>query len=296
MEIIYEMLNIKEIGIFLFLILGLCLGSFFNVYALRYNNKNDAENKKEVLAWLEEKSINPPAELIKDSEDYNLSYPASHCYSCGKTLKWYHNIPLISYILLGGKCGFCKSKISIQYPLVELMGGMLSVFSYIVFYKNSNILILISAYIFIMSTYLLALIDFKTMYLPDEINYFLLWVGLTSSIFNFNPFGYLSAEKALLGIMVGYFSLGIISFIGKKIKGYEVMGGGDLKLLAAIGGFLGPIATIETFFLAPFIGIFFWGITKISKAKGTHIPYGPSLIIASYVIIVFGDSLIKFII
>lgn len=278
----------------LFILLGLCLGSFYNVYSLRYSKIIDSNNAKDIKNWLLEKNINIPEEINKHDNDVSISFPASHCFSCKSPLKWYHNIPLISYIILGGKCAFCKSNISFQYPVVELFGGMVSFLTYVHFI-DSGIQIFCVAYIFFMLSYLLLLIDLKTLYLPDELNYTLLWSALISlALFGVSLTG-ISLANAVIGAATGYFTLWLISTIGRKIKGYEVMGGGDLKLLAAVGAIIGTKGAIFTLFFSPFLGIITYIVSKIFKNYGKEIPFGPSIIVASWIYVYYGEEIIKLI-
>lgn len=280
-------------GVFFFLI-GICLGSFFNVVAFRTEKIMDSENAGLIKSWLEEKNIEIPSKINDFITNINLSLPLSHCYSCKNTLKWYHNIPILSYFLLGGKCGFCKTPYSIQYPIVELFGGLILLFNYLHFYPKFGLEGLILSSIFFMITYVLILIDIKSMLLPDGLNYFLIWVGLLGASFGFFIIEGMSMKQSILGAIVGYMILWVFATVGKKIKGIDVMGGGDLKLVAAIGAFLGVGGAVFTIFTSPFIGIFTWIYVKLNKSKTPEFPYGPALIIASWVYIFYGKEILKY--
>jgi len=286
-SMIYQIIN-SNIIIFYFFVffIGACFASFFNVYALRYLKIVDKENATDVFNWFEELKLSVP-DVIKKKMDQNvsLSYPASHCYACKTPLKWYHNIPIISWLFLKGKCGFCGAKISIQYPIVEFFGGVLALACAYVFYSNhvntdqEVMFVFLAMTFFAFTTYLLLVIDWKTMYLPDELNYVLLWAGMLFIIFNVNPFG-ITLKEAVLASVASYMFFWILAFLGKKIKGYDVMGMGDLKLVAAMAPFLGLSGIFATIFLSPFFGIFFW---FLNKNKQEPFPYGPSLILAAWV-------------
>lgn len=274
--------------------LGSCFASFFNVYSLRYTKILESQNANDVKAWFSELKISVPQEIEKLSEqNFNLSFPASHCYSCKTPLKWYHNIPIISYLFLLGKCGFCKIKISIQYPIVETIGGLiLAIVFHQFFIKTGDVLTFLIAALFFMSTYLLLIIDWKTMFLPDEINYFLLWLGLL--LINFKiQFMPITLENAIYASVASFMFFWVLGFVGKKIKGMEVIGGGDLKLVAALSPFLGLEGIIFTIFFSPILGLIFWIYSR--AGKNTEIPYGPSLILSAWIYIFYGKEIIKFI-
>lgn len=284
--------NLTLFGIFFF-ILGACIASFFNVVVLRYPKMVDSENATDIKNWLEEKNIKEPDGLSQFIEKFDLSYPSSHCYSCKNPLKWYHNIPILSYLFLRGKCGFCSVKISIQYPIVELLGGLILLMSYLVFFPKYGTLGFVLAGLFFTITYLLLLIDIKTMFLPDSLNYFLMWVGILSASLNFKIMN-ISLTDSIWGAFIGYMILWIFSTIGSKLKGMEVMGGGDLKLVAALGAFTGIGGAIFTIFASPFIGIFSWIYIKLSKKENPQFPYGPALIISNWIYIFYGKEILRF--
>jgi leader peptidase (prepilin peptidase)/N-methyltransferase len=260
-----------------FFFFGTIVASFFNVVILRYPKVIDYESSLEVQQWFEEKNIPIPTELNK-FEKLSLSFPASHCYSCHTPLKGYHNIPIFSYLFLKGKCGHCNAHISIQYPIIEFIGGLVMLFSYLHF-MPLGLLYFIFGSIFLMSLYVSSSIDFKSLLLPDGNTYFLLWSGLLLSVFDFS-FMHLSLRESILGAVTGYLLCRITSDLAKLIKGYPMMGDGDLKLLAMLGVFVGIKGAVFTFFAAPFFGIFTWIIFKLMKTKEPEFPYGPSLIFA----------------
>lgn len=275
----------------LFFILGACLASFFNVVVFRYPKMLFEAEKEYIKEHLEENNIPVPTELQNNDTKTNLSFPSSHCYSCNNALKWYHNIPILSYLFLRGKCGFCGVKISVQYPFIEFLGGVILLISYLVFIPQ-GILIFLLASFFLLTCFLLAAIDLKTFLLPDSLTYSLLWIGLFASTFNIH----LKSENiidSIYGAITGYLILWFISTIGKIIKKQEVMGGGDLKLLAALGVFVGIKGAIFTVFFSPFIGIITWAILKATGTKEVMVPYGPSLILASVFYIFYGNQFLQ---
>ncbi len=285
--------------LYFFFIIGACFGSFFNVVILRFPEILKSDNAKEVSQWFEELGLVIPEKIKELSKDYSVSFPASHCYSCHTPLKWYHNIPIFSYLFLRGKCGFCGIPITIQYPLVEFSTAiLLTTVYYFTFLISPQHFLFYS--LFFVLTYLLLLVDLKTMFLPDKINYMLLWLGLIGhSFFSLSSVVNFGLKDAILAIVLGYGIMATIAIIGKIVKGVDAMGGGDLKLVAALAPFVGVKGIIFVVFGAPFFGIFFYLIGMIiNKTKGKEqspmIPYGPSLILASWLFIVFGSQM-KFI-
>lgn len=291
-EIDMVLKNTLVFGVFFF-ILGACLASFFNVVVFRYPKMIDSENAQDIKDWLEDKKINPPEQLNEHINDINLSFPSSHCYSCKNPLKWYHNIPVLSYLLLKGKCGFCSMPYSIQYPIVEFLGGIILLSSYLLFFPTLGLSGFIIASLFFMITYLLLLIDIKSMFLPDTLNYSLMWIGFIASLNSVKILN-INLQDSLYGAIVGYLVLWTFSTVGKKIKGVEVMGGGDLKLVAAIGAFTGIPGALFTIFASPFLGIFSWLYIKISKQENPQFPYGPALILTSWIYIFYGKEILHY--
>ena len=268
----------------LFFFFGTIIASFFNVVILRYPKVSDYENSQEVKAWFEEKGIAIPVEIDK-FEKISLSFPSSHCYSCHKPLKWYHNIPVFSYLFLRGKCGYCETPISAQYPIVEFIGGLVMLFSYCMFFPM-GLLHFIFGSIFLMALFVSASIDIKSYMLPDGITYFLMWSGLALALFNFSLFD-ISIKESVAGALVGYLLCRIVAEIGRLIKGEAVMGDGDLKLLAMLGVFIGVKGAVFTFFAAPFFGFITWIAFKVVRKGDRMIPYGPSLMLAGCYYLLF---------
>jgi leader peptidase (prepilin peptidase)/N-methyltransferase len=291
-EVSKALTNTTIFGVFFF-ILGACLASFFNVVVFRYPKMIDSENAQEITAWFQEKGIPVPSQVQEHITDFNLSLPSSHCYSCKNPLKWYHNIPILSFIFLKGKCGFCKIPYSIQYPIVEIFGGLILLTSYLTFFPKFGLESFILASLFFMFGYVLLLIDMKTMLLPDTLNYSLMWIGVIGSLLSTKIMN-ISLTDSLWGIVSGYMILWVFATGGRKLKGYDVMGGGDLKLVAAIGAFTGVSGAVFTIFASPFIGIFTWLYMKITKNPDPQFPYGPSLILASWIYIFYGKEILKY--
>lgn len=285
----------KEMFLIFFFIIGACFGSFFNVVAFRYPIVMDSNNAKDIEAWFEEKKISIPNGLKELQKNITLSFPSSHCYSCSNTLKWYHNIPILSYLILRGKCGFCGTPYSIQYPIVELLGGVLFAFIYNHYFFTYGLNVFILASVFFIIGYLLLIVDFKTLMLPDGLNYFLLWCGLLFATFDVYLLNNLTLIDLVWGSIVGFLILWTLSTVGERLKGVSVMGDGDLKLIAAIGAFVGLKGVIFTIFFSPFIGILTWLYFKARGKKEPEFPYGPALILSAWIYLYNGKGILNYI-
>jgi len=234
----------------------------------------------------------------------SVVWPRSHCPKCQKRIPGYDNIPFISYILLGGKCRFCKEKISLRYPLVELLTATMFVVlfnRYGLTYDFFFYMVLLWA--LIISTF----VDIKHRIIPDEVSIGGMIIGFILSTIrglSMSPlhFSFKPMVNSLLGILVGG---GIIYLTGKlfdliyfkllkkpPIQGEtESMGGGDVKLLAMIGAFMGWQRALLTFFLAPFLGIVI-GIINLVAKKDHTMPYGPFLSLAALASLFWADKII----
>jgi leader peptidase (prepilin peptidase) / N-methyltransferase len=265
---------IAKIAVFLF---GSIVGSFLNVCIHRMP-------KGESVVW-----------------------PRSHCPKCHKRIPGYDNIPFISFLLLGGRCRFCRGKISLRYPLVELLTAILMLALFNRFGLNYEFfLYMVMLWGLIIATF----VDIQLRIIPDEVSIGGMIIGLimvSVTGFTFNPlkFTFSPMAKSVLGIIAGggiiyatgvLFDLVYFKLLKRPaINGEtESMGGGDVKLLAMIGAFMGWQMAILTFFLAPFLGIVI-GIINLATKKDHTIPYGPFLSIAALVTLFWADKIISLI-
>ena len=260
------------------LIVGLCVGSFLNVLIYRLPRMMHLQWQQEAAHILE--TDPEPATTA-----FNLSIPHSHCPSCEHPIKWWQNIPVISFILLKGKCASCKTAISWRYPLVELTTGLLTLAAAS---QTSSMTELILTSILIWGLIALMLIDYDTQLLPDSITLPLLWLGLIANSFSL----FTDLNSALWGAVIGYLCLWSIYWVFKLLTGKEGMGAGDFKLLACIGAWLGwqtlPSAILLSAGLGSVIGIAMIVFTKRSSQQ--TIPFGPYLGLAFLVLLFFGDN------
>ena len=225
--------------------------------------------------------------IYRIPKNESIIYPASHCPKCRTTIKPVDNIPLLSYILLKGRCRNCGSKISIQYPVVELLTGIIYLIIYLIYGLSIQSLV----YIILSSALIIiAFIDLNEQIVPDVISLPGIGVGLILSFF----VPYLSFINSALGVVVGGGIILIIALVGSMIFKKEAMGGGDVKLAAMIGAFLGWRYTIISLFLGFFLGALIGIIlimTKIKKREDA-IPFGPFIALGSLITLLWGEKII----
>jgi leader peptidase (prepilin peptidase)/N-methyltransferase len=277
------LLGIPEFAGYIFtFVIGACIGSFLNVVIYRLPN---------------EKSL----------------MTGSACPNCGSSIRFYHNIPIIGWLMLGGKCRDCKAPIAWRYPAVELLTALVFVLTYSQVGFNPFLPV---ALVFVASMIALIFIDAEHMILPNRITYPLLGFALavrvifplvfTESYFpdmatgpTWPLFGYpawvISLASALFGALVGGGSLWLVGFLWKMLRGVDAMGLGDVKMMFAVGALLGWRLTVLTIFLGAFTGAVA-GVMVVARQKDrdmqTQIPFGIFLGIGSIVALLFGDRMI----
>ncbi|MCX8082502.1 MAG: prepilin peptidase [bacterium] len=210
----------------------------------------------------------------------SIIYPGSQCPSCGKNILWYDNIPLLSYLLLKGKCRFCKAKISCRYFVVELITGLLFLSLYLKFGLTVNLLIYA---FFVCCLLIMGFIDIDTYLISDVIVLPGIVIGLLCAIFfpqihyDITKIG--SIWYSFTGILLGSGILIFLAMIGKLLFKKEAMGGGDIKLLAMIGAFLGWKCVFITIFFASLLGtVISLSLIALKKKKmEDYVPFGPYL-------------------
>jgi leader peptidase (prepilin peptidase)/N-methyltransferase len=262
------------------LIIGLCIGSFLNVVIHRLPKMMERE-WHEQCAELHGKELDPAQPL-------NLAHPRSRCPACGHQISALENIPVISYLFLRGRCAGCGTAISLRYPLVELLTGVLSAFAVWHFGLSWPAL---GALILVWSLIALAAIDFDTQLLPDSITLPLLWIGLA-----FNLSGTMTdISSAVVGAMIGYLALWSVFWAFKLATGKEGMGYGDFKLLAALGAWLGwqmlPVIVLLSSVVGAVVGIAL--IVFARHGRNNPIPFGPYLAAAGIIALFWGQQLTK---
>jgi leader peptidase (prepilin peptidase) / N-methyltransferase len=262
-------------------IFGLMVGSFLNVVIYRLPKIMEREWRYECSVLLE---LTPP---VESEHKYNLILPRSACPHCLHKISALENIPLLSFILLGGKCRYCKQNISRRYPFIELSSSLLALVIAMHFGVTIHTLL---AMAFTWSLLVLSVIDYDHQLLPDNITLPFLWLGIIANMFGI----FTDVYSSLLGVIFGYFTLWAVYMVFKLITGKEGMGYGDFKLLAMIGAWLGwqslPLIIIISSLLGSIIGICL--IIFKSYTKSQPIPFGPYLALGGWIALLFDDKLI----
>ncbi|MFA9216639.1 MAG: A24 family peptidase [Sphingomonadaceae bacterium] len=257
---------------------GLLIGSFLNVLIYRLPKMMQREWDNDFA----EASDKPPVH----TDRFNLMVPRSACPHCGHQITALENIPVLSYLVLRGKCSQCKTPISVRYPLVELLTGALSV---LMVWKFGSGWTGLASLFFLFSLIAMTFIDADTQLLPDDLTYPLLWAGL---LVNLNG-SFVPLQDAVLGAAAGYLALWSVYWLFKLATGKEGMGYGDFKLLAALGAWLGWAMLPTIILLSSIVGAIV-GISLIVFARhGRHnpIPFGPYLAAAGLVAMLFGQPI-----
>ena len=264
------------------LFFGLCVGSFLNVVAYRLPLMMERDWKLECHEFLE---LDKP-DVKPDLLSINLATPSSACPNCGHQIRFWENIPVISYLLLKAKCSSCKTPISIQYPTVELLTGIASL---ITAYTFGVSLQTITALIFTWVLIALTLIDLKKQLLPDSMTLPLLWFGIFISLFEV----FTDLKSSVIGAMAGYLILWSVYHLFKLLTKKEGMGFGDFKLLAALGAWIGFSYLPQIILISSVVGsIAGISMLLIGKTKQQQpIPFGPYLAIAGWIALLWGDTI-----
>jgi leader peptidase (prepilin peptidase)/N-methyltransferase len=216
----------------------------------------------------------------------SIVFPASHCTKCGKEIAWYHNLPVVSWLLLRGQCASCGDRISIQYPLVELLTGFVFLAHY--WWIGVNLL-LVPRLLFACGLIVLAFIDLRHRILPNPITIGGTLLGFVFSFFL--PPGWLAS---LIGTLIGGGVLFLVGEVYLRLRGIEGMGMGDVKMLAMIGAFLGWQAVLVTLVFASMSGAIVGGILLVTHRGDMkyQLPFGTFLAAAALVASLFGDALV----
>ena len=264
------------------LFLGLSVGSFLNVVAYRLPLMMERDWKFECHEFLE---LDPP-KVDDKLLSLTLSTPASACPNCGHKIRFWENIPVLSYILLRAKCSSCSTSISLQYPVVELLTGFASL---TVAYTFGPSLQTVAGLIFTWTLIALTLIDLKKQLLPDDITLPLLWAGMLLSFFEV----FSNLNDSVIGAIAGYLILWSVYQLFKLLTKKEGMGFGDFKLLAALGAWLGYSYLPQIILVSSVVGSIV-GITMIVVGKNEQqqpIPFGPYLAAAGWIALLWGETI-----
>jgi leader peptidase (prepilin peptidase)/N-methyltransferase len=259
-------------------VLGLLVGSFLNVVIYRLPQMLERQWAAECAELAGKPAQEAPA--------FNLVSPRSRCRQCGHLIRWYENVPILSYLVLRGKCSACGTAIGLRYPLVELATAILFFFSV----RHWGATPAGAAWCgFSAAIVALALIDWDTTLLPDDITLPLLWAGLIVAALRWTD---VALPQALWGAVAGYVSLWLVYQGFKLLTGKEGMGYGDFKLFAALGAWFGWTALVPIILMASVIGAVVGIAMKLSSGlrEGGYVPFGPFLAGAGLTAMVFGPA------
>ncbi|MBI3730292.1 MAG: prepilin peptidase [Burkholderiales bacterium] len=262
-------------------LLGLLIGSFLNVVIYRL--------PKMYLRDVDNFVAEQRQEELPHQDKFNLMLPRSACPHCGHKITELENIPIISYLVIGGKCTGCKAKISIRYPLIEALTALLT--AGMIWHFGSGV-VGMGAVVFVWLLIAMTFIDLDHKLLLDDLTLGLMWLGLLLNAYG----GFVTLKDAVLGAIIGYLSLWSVYWIYKLIRGREGFGYGDFKLLAAFGAWMGwsmlPVIILLSTLVGSVIGI----AQIVSKKFGweSEIPFGPYLTGAGLIALIWGRQIVDF--
>jgi len=270
-------------------VLGLLVGSFLNVVIYRLPLMLQREWRHQCLEYLQLdskkiKTVDP----VAAHKTFNLLKPDSHCPVCQKPVRPWQNMPVLSYLMLRGRCSQCQTRIHWRYPVVEIITALLSA---VVAWKFGATWECLAALVFTWSLVSLTVIDIDHQLLPDNITMPLLWLGLILSVSGHGT-GVTPAD-ALLGASIGYLSLWSVYWSFKLLTGRDGMGFGDFKLLAAVGAWLGWQQLLTVIILSSLTGAIIGITLALVAGRDKNIPmsFGPYLAIAGFIALIWGDAI-----
>lgn len=279
-------------GLTLAVWVALSVGSFLNVVIYRLPLMMQREWKdqaREILSDEQDAQPETQNDPAHDQETFNLSVPRSHCVACGHAIRFWENIPILSWLFLRGRCSACAAPISWRYPGVEAITAALTIATLAQFGFTAFGL---AACFLTWGLVALTFIDYDTKLLPDQITLPLLWLGLFANGF---LGGIVSLEEAVTGAILGYGFLWLTYWGFKLVTGKEGMGYGDFKLLGALGAWLGWMVLPGIILISAISGLLYAGLSFLrrQRAGGESIPFGPFLAFAGWVALIFRDNVLR---
>jgi len=264
---------------------GLLVGSFLNVVIHRIPKMMEATWRQEARELLEQ-----PAPKGEETPPlFNLVTPGSHCPHCNHRIRWYENVPVVSWALLKGRCSGCKAAISKRYPIIELLTALVAGLCAWRFGYDPWLIFMLYGSFTLLA---LAVIDLDTTLLPDDLTYPLLWAGLLAAVLGISP---VSLPDAVIGAMAGYLALWSLYWVFKLLTGKEGMGYGDFKLLAALGAWLGwqylPVVVLLSSVVGLVFAVSMMASGSVKRDQG--IPFGPYLAIAGWIALLWGEVIVS---
>ena len=264
---------------------GLLVGSFLNVVIHRIPKMMEATWRQEARELLDQ----PAAKGEETPPIFNLVTPGSHCPHCNHRIRWYENVPVVSWALLKGRCSGCKAAISKRYPIIELLTALVAGLCAWRFGYDPWLIFMLYGSFTLLA---LAVIDLDTTLLPDDLTYPLLWAGLLAAVLGISP---VSLSDAVIGAMAGYLALWSLYWVFKLLTGKEGMGYGDFKLLAALGAWLGwqylPVVVLLSSVVGLVFAVSMMASGSVKRDQG--IPFGPYLAIAGWIALLWGEVMVS---
>ena len=264
---------------------GLLVGSFLNVVIHRIPKMMEATWRQEARELLEQ----PAPKGEETPPIFNLVTPGSQCPHCNHRIRWYENVPVVSWALLKGRCSGCKAAISKRYPIIELLTALVAGLCAWRFGYDPWLIFMLYGSFTLLA---LAVIDLDTTLLPDDLTYPLLWAGLLAAVLGISP---VSLSDAVIGAMAGYLALWSLYWVFKLLTGKEGMGYGDFKLLAALGAWLGwqylPVVVLLSSVVGLVFAVSMMASGSVKRDQG--IPFGPYLAIAGWIALLWGEAIVS---
>ncbi|WP_119153896.1 prepilin peptidase [Caldimonas tepidiphila] len=259
-------------------VLGLLVGSFLNVVIHRLPQMLERQWRRDSAELLGQAPEEPQAPL-------SLVAPRSRCPRCGHEIRWYENIPVLSWLALRGRCSSCNNPIPLRYPLVELLSALLFAGVGLTLGQQPAALLWCGVMAVLLA---LSFIDWDTTLLPDDLTLPLMWAGLVAAALGWSG---LTLSSALWGAVAGYMTLWSVYWLFKLTTGKEGMGYGDFKLLAALGAWLGPAMLLPLLIGASLLGAVVGLVMKLggSLREGRYVPFGPFLAGAGIALFFIGE-------
>lgn len=280
------------LALVVFGLLSLCVGSFLNVVIHRTPLMMVAAWRQECSQFMAEQADMPPehtqplANIVAADPSITLSTPASRCPHCAHKIKWYENVPLISWLILRGRCSDCKAAIGLRYPIVELVTALLSM---LVIYQFGVSAVGLSALILVWTLVALTGIDFDTQLLPDRLTFPLAGLGLAVN----SQGWFVSPTQSIWGLLLGFLSLWVVVKIFYLITKKHGMGQGDFKLLAVLGAWLGPTMLPLIILLSSLLGSIVGIILMKKQGESRPFAFGPYIAIAGIIALLYGPDIVN---
>ncbi len=292
MQFIQLLQENMTIALVVFGLLGLCVGSFLNVVIHRTPLMMVSAWRQECSQFTYEQAdmprehTMPLVNIVATDTPITLSKPASRCPHCAHKIKWYENIPLISWIVLRGRCSDCKAAIGLRYPIVELVTALLSA---LVIYHFGINMVGLSALVLVWTLIALTGIDFDTQLLPDRLTFPLAGLGLAVN----SQGWFVPPTQSIWGLLLGFLSLWVVVKIFYLITKKHGMGQGDFKLLAVLGAWLGPMMLPLIILLSSLLGSIVGLILMKKQGESKPFAFGPYIAIAGIVALLYGSDIVN---